>query len=329
MRLRSLKDLPGQLASRLLPVYVITGDEPQQMMEASDLVRQAARQWGAVEREVFEVDASFDWARLNESSNTLSLFGDRRIIELRIPSGKPGRDGGKALTEYAAQVPEDAILLISMGKVDKRSQSSKWFTNLDKVGAILQVWPVDLQHLPRWIENRMRQRGLQPEAEVARLLADRVEGNLLAAPQEVDKLLLLHGPGPIDLQTVQSAVADSARFDVFGLVDTALQGDVARTAQMLQSIKGEGVAAPVVLWALVRELRVLTHIAQGMAQGMAQGIGPGQNLESLLRSAQVWDKRKAIMRSVLSRHPLPIWQDLILQAARADKVVKGAEQGSQ
>lgn len=319
MRLRGLKDLPGQLATRLLPVYLITGDEPQQMMEAGDLVRKAAREWGAAEREVFEVDASFDWGRLNESSNTLSLFGDRRIIELRIPNGKPGREGGAALSEYAQQLPEDSILLITMGKVDHRSQSSKWFTGLDKVGAILQVWPVDIKHLPRWIEDRMRQKGLEPGPEVARLLSERVEGNLLAAAQEVDKLLLLHGSGHIDLQTVQSAVGNSARFDVFALVDAALQGDVARTAQMLQSIKGEGVAAPVVLWALVRELRVLAHFAQGLAQG--------QNLDGLFRTARVWEKRKALIRNALSRHSLPVWQGMIAQAARADRVVKGAESG--
>jgi len=259
--------LEATLKKGLLPIYFLSGDEPLQLGEAANAVRRHAREQGYTEREVMHVDKGFDWNELLMASNSMSLFAEKRVIDLRLPSGKPGKDGGAALVEYAGRPPEDTVLLISSGKVDKRSQSAKWYTALDKVGATLQVWPVETADMPRWLDQRLRSRGLQTEKDAVRVIADRVEGNLLAAAQEVDKLVLLNGTGALSLEQVESAVADSARFDVFGLVDAALEGDAPRLTRMLDGLRGEGVEPILVLWALTRELRSLAGMAAQMESG--------------------------------------------------------------
>ncbi|MEE8380042.1 MAG: DNA polymerase III subunit delta, partial [Gammaproteobacteria bacterium] len=201
--------LNAHLKGDLLPIYFFSGDEPLQLGEAADAVRRAAREQGYTEREVMHAERGFDWNELLAASNAMSLFAEKRVIDLRLPTGKPGKDGGAALVEYAERPPEDTVLLVSSGKVDKRSQSAKWYKALDKVGATLQVWPVDAKEMPNWLDQRLRSRGLQPERDAARLIAERVEGNLLAAAQEVDKLLLLNGEGPLSTEQVEAAVADS------------------------------------------------------------------------------------------------------------------------
>jgi len=281
--------LEDQLKNGLLPIYFFSGDEPLQLGEAADAVRRAAREQGFTEREVMHAEKGFDWNELLAAGNALSLFAEKRVIDLRLPSGKPGKDGGAALAEYAERPPEDTVLLISSGKVDKRSQSAKWYKALDKVGATLQVWPVDAADMPRWLDQRLRSRGLQPARDAARLIAERVEGNLLAAAQEVDKLVLLNGAGPISAEQVEAAVADSARFDVFGLVDAALLGDASRVTRMLDGLRGEGVEPILVLWALTRELRSLAD--------MAAQIDDGKGIDGVL--ARVWGKRKEPVKAGL------------------------------
>ena len=264
--------LEATLKKGLLPIYFFSGDEPLQLGEAADAVRRHAREQGYTEREVMHVDKGFDWNELLMASNSMSLFAEKRVIDLRLPSGKPGKDGGAALVEYAGRPPEDTVLLISSGKVDKRSQSAKWYTALDKVGATLQVWPVETADMPRWLDQRLRSRGLQTEKDAVRVIADRVEGNLLAAAQEVDKLVLLNGTGALSLEQVESAVADSARFDVFGLVDAALEGDAPRLTRMLDGLRGEGVEPILVLWALARELRSLADMAAQNESGKGSEV---------------------------------------------------------
>jgi DNA polymerase-3 subunit delta len=310
--------LDAALKKGLLPIYFFSGDEPLQLGEAADAVRRHAREQGFTEREVMHAEKGFDWNELLASSNAMSLFAEKRVIDLRLPSGKPGKEGGAALVEYAERPPEDTVLLISSGKVDKRSQSAKWYQALDKVGGTLQVWPVEVAEMPRWLDQRLRSRGLQADKDAVRMIAERVEGNLLAAAQEVDKLVLLNGAGALSLEQVEEAVSDSARFDVFGLVDAALVGDTPRLTRMLDGLRGEGVEPILVLWALTRELRSLAD--------MAAQIESGKGIDGVL--ARVWGKRKGPVKAGLQRHNKARWQQMLRRTARLDRVIKGAAPGN-
>jgi DNA polymerase-3 subunit delta len=310
--------LAAHLKQGLLPIYFISGDEPLQMGEAADAVRSAAREQGFSERQVMDVEKGFDWNELLAESQAMSLFAERKIIDLRIPSGKPGKEGGAALAEYAARPPEDTLLLITSGKMDKRSQSAKWYQALDKIGATLQVWPVEAKDMPGWLTQRLRSRGLQPEQEAVRMIAERVEGNLLAAAQEVDKLVLLIGEGPLSAEQVEAAVADSARYDVFGLVDAALAGQVDRATRMLEGLQGEGVESILILWALTREIRSLAD--------MAAQIEQGQPMDRVM--ARVWGKRKGPVQAGLRRHKSVRWRQMLSRAGHIDRMVKGMEPGN-
>ncbi len=319
MRLRA-EELDAHLKRPLLPLYLLAGDEPLQMQEAADAVRAAARAQGFTEREVLHVEAGFNWDSLAAASGNLSLFAERRLVELRLPGGKPGDAGSKALTAYAGQPPEDNLLLISCGKLDKQQQGSKWFKALEQAGAVLQVWPVEHKALPAWIRRRLESRGFRPTAEAATLLADRVEGNLLAAAQEVEKLVLLYDGGSLEAEQVQAAVADSARYDVFELADAALGGEAARAARIIDGLRGEGEQPVLILWALVREIRTLTLIAAEQAGGA--------NVDGLFQQHRIWDKRKPLYRAALGRHNLRRWRALLRRAARLDRIAKGAEPGN-
>jgi DNA polymerase-3 subunit delta len=322
-----LEQLHDHLQQGLRPLYLLSGDEPLQLGEAADAIRARARQQGFDERQVLHVDGSFDWSGLTAASQTLSLFAERRLIDLRLPSGKPGKEGGAALSDYAANPPPDTVLLVSSGKLDKAAQNSKWFKALDKAGATLQVWPVEPGALPQWVAQRMRARGLSPTPEAARLLAERVEGNMLAAAQEVEKLRLLYGEKggekggatTVDVAMVEQGVADSARYDIFELVDTALLGDGARVARVLEGLRGEGVEPILILWALVREIRTLEE--------MAYEIEHGASADAVLKARWVWDKRKPAVRAGLKRHNARRWSQLLRRAVRIDRMVKGAEPG--
>lgn len=319
MELRAPSDLDRQLDRELKAIYMVSGDEPLQIMEAGDAIRAAARRWGAVEREVMEVDRSFDWNSLDQAANNLSLFAERRLLELRIPNGKPGKDGGEALRRYAERPADDTVLLITAGRIDQASVKTRWYQAINADGVTLRVWPVESAQLPTWVRQRLQSRGLRAANGVAELLAERVEGNLLAAAQEIDKLLILNGPGDLDLDTVLRSVADHSRFDVFGLVDAALGGDVARSTHMLASVRAEGIAQPVVLWALVGAIRSLGQ--------MAFRISEGESVDEQLRKQRVWEKRKAVHRAALKRFPVRAWHHLLRRAARTDRVVKGAMPG--
>lgn len=314
---------PHELATHIerkgiAPVYLISGDEPLQMNEAADTVRSSARARGFSGRDVLEAGARFDWNELTAEANSLSLFAEKRIIDLRIPSGKPGREGGRALAEYATRPPEDTLLLITLPKLDRSQTSSKWLKALESRGVFVQVWPIEGGRLQPWIEQRMRQAGLTPGPEVVGMLAERIEGNLLAATQEIDKLQLLYGSGVITLEQLQESVADSARYDVYGLVDAALAGKVGRVVHMLNGLKAEGTAAPVVLWALAREIRVLCTLAQQVAQGRS----PQQ---AVAGSREVWDKRKPLVSKGLQRLRVRQWRQLLQLCGLADRAIKGQD----
>ncbi|GLK91842.1 DNA polymerase III subunit delta [Pseudomonas turukhanskensis] len=322
-----MKLAPAQLAkhlqSSLAPVYAISGDDPLLCQEAADAIRAATRSQGFPERQVFNADASFDWGTLLQAGNSLSLFAEKRVLELRIPNGKPGDKGTAALLEYLARPPEDTLLLISLPKLDGSTQKTKWAKAvIDGPNAqFVQIWPVEVHQLPQWIRQRMSQAGMTATQEAVDLIAARVEGNLLAAAQEIEKLKLLAEGNQIDAGTVQAAVADSARYDVFGLIDAALNGEATHALRTLEGLRGEGVDSTVVLWALARELRLLANIAQQYGQGIP--------LEKAFSQARppVWDKRRPLVSKALQRHPAARWNKMLQDAQRIDAQIKGQAAG--
>ncbi len=306
--------LPGALKT-LAPVYLVSGDDPLLQQEACDQIRQAARKAGFSERERHHVDNNFDWGQLHASASSMSLFAEKKIIELCIDNGKPGDKGGKALSEYCSQPSEDNLLLIVMPKLDGSSQRTKWFKNVEKAGAFVQIWPIVGAQLPRWIEQRMQQAGLKANREAIDLLVARIEGNLLAANQEIEKLKLLVPDGNVTPEIISGVVADNARYDVFGLVDKALHGDARGAVRTLLGLKGEGTDATVVLWALAREIRILSQVCHGISQG--------QNFDWAAKNAGVWDKRKTLIGNTLRRLKQPQLQILLRKANAVDKSIKG------
>ena len=330
MRLQA-EQLDGHLnqakSKGLAPLYMISGDVPLLIQEAADSVRRQARAAGCTERVVLEVERGFDWHSLLQESSGLSLFAEQRLIELRLPTGKPGDAGSKAFQAYVdqAQAVGGDVLLIIAGKIEKQSQITKWFKALDKIGVIVQLWPVEGRQLLAWVERRLRSRGLQGDHEAVKLLAERSEGNLLACAQEIDKLQLLcsdeAGSGVhVDAAAVMSAVVDSARYDVFGLVDSALLGDIARVSRIVSGLRGEGTEPTVILWALARELRLLIDIAMAMAAG--------DSLSSQLTRLRIWDKRKPMVSGAIQRLRQPALRAMLARAARLDRVIKGKATGN-
>lgn len=318
-KLRS-DQLNRALSSALAPIYLVSGDEPLLLQEASDAIRHAARTQGFNERELHHVDASFDWGILHASANSLSLFASKKIIELRIPNGKPGNEGARAFTEYAAALPDDTLLLIITGKLDGTAQRSKWYKTLEGAGAHVAVWPVDAEQLPRWIGARLQAAGLTADPSAIELLASRIEGNLLAAVQEIEKLKLLSNDGMITHELMASAVADSARYDIFTLADKALAGDARGAVKSLHGLRSEGTEVTAILWALTRDIRQLLQCALLVQQG--------RHKDWAMKQAGVWTKRQGIMGGALNRLSGAQLQLLLRQANGVDRATKGMRNAS-
>lgn len=308
--------LPGQLAGGLAPIYLISGDEPLQLGECADAVRAAARAQGYSEREVFDADAKFDWSALDAAAASLSLFAERRILDLRLPSGKPGTQGADALKRYAARPADDTLLLIQSGRLDGSAQKSKWYGALEQGGVSVAVYPVDAPQLPAWVAERMRSRGLRPDRSAAELVAQRVEGNLLAAAQEIEKLALLHPGGELDADAVEAAVADSARFDVFTLLEAALAGDPARCLRIVAGLRQEGGHPMNLLGATIFELRRMCLLSKEAG---------GRNLnDGVFSKHRIFGKgRRNAIAQALRRHGPRAWLDLLSRAAELDRMIRG------
>lgn len=313
--------LAQHLRQPLLPVYLVSGDDVLLVMEAADAVRTAARAQGYETREVLDVERGFDWTVLAQAAQTLSLFGERRVLELRLASGRPGDAGARALTEYAAAPAPDTVLLIVSGKLDSSAQRTKWYRAIDAVGVLIPVWPLDAARLPGWIAGRMRALDMQPDADAVALLAERIEGNLVAAVQEIEKLRLLLGAGAVSAEDIHDAVVRSARYDVYSLVDSALGGNVVRTWRILEGLREEGVEPTLVVWAVARELRSLAAMAADC------GGAPGR-IEQVIAAQRVWQKRKPLVKRALQSHSLHDWQSYLRAAARCDRVIKGVAAGN-
>lgn len=311
--------LAAHLQRGLASLYLIYGDEPLLALEAADAIRAKARQEGHAEREVFTVESGFSWQTLLASSNSLSLFATRRIIEIRIPTGKPGIEGGQALQDYCTRLPDDTISVVTCPKLDKQAQATKWFKALEQAGTAIPVYPVERSRLPQWIALRLAAQKQRADATTLQFLADRVEGNLLAAHQEIQKLGLLFPEGPLNFDQVREAVLDVSRYDVFNLSDAMLAGDAVRLVRILDGLKGEGVAPTLALWALTQEIRTLARIKLGQGKGVP--------LPQLLRDARVWESRQGLMQRALGRLSQNRLVAGLKQAAALDRMIKGLSRG--
>ena len=312
MRLRP-EQLPAALARGLTGIYLVSGDEPLLVGEAADAIRAAARTGGCADRQVFFVDRSFNWDELRLAGQSLSLFAERRLFELRMPSGKPDK-GAALLADLAAQTPTDLTYLIITDKLDRKASDTPWVQAIEKHGAWVPIQPVDAAALPAWLRARAKMLRLQIDAEASQMIVERVEGNLLAAQQELEKLALLANGEPIGVDLVLRSVGDSARYDVFQVAEAAAAGDAARALKVLLGLKSEGVEPTLILWALVRELRGMWQ-ARERDRLRSQARGSGWNLAAN-------PSPRALAR--LKKLPLA---PLLLQASHTDRVIKGLAAG--
>ena len=303
-----------QLAGEpLRPVYLVAGSEPLLVQELADAVRAKARAEGYGEREVFEAGRDFDWNTLAGSLAALSLFSPRRLFDLRLPTGKPDREGSEAIQAYCADPPPDTVLLVTAQDWSTK-HPGKWSEAVARAGVFVPVWPVRPNELPGWLEARLRARGFSADAAALQLLAERVEGNLLAAAQEVDKIALLSSDKRIDLAAMEHMVSDSARYDVFKLVEAAFAGKVERARRMLASLRAEGEQVPGLLPIVAMELLKLAALARAASGG---------NLASAMREARVWESRQALYRRALERHDAARFEAFVAEAERIDLMSKG------
>jgi len=314
----------GHCQQGLLPIYVVFGDETMLVEESCDHIRQAVRQSGAEDRQVWHVEGRFNWSDIQWQEQTMSLFSSQRLLEIRLPSGAPGKEGSKALRDYAANPPADTTLLIISGKIDAKSQKSKWFTDLEKVGAMVAIWPIEFAHLPRWIMQRMQQQNLKISINVATLIAERVEGNLFAAAQEIDKLRLLCSRGDgeaeieVDEETVLASVADNARFEAFGLMDVVMAGQSHKIPRILTRLRAEGHDILSIFSAVSWSLHRLIDMAMQLEQG--------KKIEQVFSSQKppVWEKARPAIRLALGRHDGQQWQQFLQKMAEIDQAAKGS-----
>jgi len=313
------EQLAQHLQGKLAPLYVVHGDEPLLALEAADWIRAAAKKAGYAEREIFTVEAGFSWENLLFSGNSFSLFGDQRLLDVRIPSGKPGIEGGKTIQQYCAALPQDSVTLITLPKLERQTQNSQWFKSLESAGVVVAVYPVERNRLPQWIQQRLADQGQQADKDTLEFLADSVEGNLIAAKQEIQKLSLLLPQGRLSFEDVKNAVLDVSRYDVFKLGDTMLIGDTVRFAKMVEGLRGEGEAPTLILWVLSNEIRALAKIKQGQRKGAALG--------QLMRSARIWEARQPLVEKALRRVTEPTLKLALQQAAALDKLIKGLRSG--
>jgi len=310
--------LPDQLARGLAALYVVVGDEPLAAQEAGDAIRAAAREAGHSERSVFTVQGRYNWQGIFASGDNFSLFGERRLTEIRIPSGKPGVDGAKALEAYAARLPADTLTLISLPGLDWKTMQSRWFAALAKNGVVVEARPVDRAALPNWIDRRLARQGLRADRAALDFLADQVEGNLLAAQQEIDKLALLLPPGAVTLADVEHAVVDVSRLEADALQDALYAGDGARFAQVVIDLRDSGEAVPAILWQVSSAVQLLLRLKLALNQG--------DSLPGLMRTLWGRDKQRGPqIERALKRLSLVQVETVLADLALIDRQAKGLE----
>lgn len=314
------EQLAAHLERELRPLYVLYGDEPLLVLEAADVIRAQARKKGYNEREVLTVLPHFDWGELLAAGGNMSLFGDRKLIDLRIPTGKPGKEGGAALQQWCQHLSADNMLLITLPELDWREEKAVWFTALVNAGVAIKLMAPPLAELPGWIAGRLRRQQQSADLDSLKFVAERVEGNLLAAHQEIQKLGLLYPAGQLSAAQIREAVLNVARYDIDGLREALLSGDLARLKRTLDGLMQEGEAPPLVLWAMSEEIRALTTIRIGM--------DAGKSVDILLKDAKVWGPRAIPVKKALQRLSTVALEAALQHAGQIDKLVKGIGQGN-
>jgi DNA polymerase III subunit delta len=319
MQVRSA-GLAAQLARGLAPLYVVHGDEPLLSIEAGDQIRRAARAAGFDEREVLIAEAGFKWDAFSAATRNMGLFGNRKLVDLRIATGKPGPEGARVLEDCARNPDADTITLITLPRVDRQTQASTWFLALEQAGVSVAVAPLDRDELPPWIAARLARQRQQASRDTLQFLADTTEGNLLATQQEIDKLALLLPEGMLDQDAVEQAVANVARFDVFQLSEAWLAGDAARAHRILASLEGEGEGVPLLLWQLGEDLHALASVLAAVAGGAS--------IPTAVKTARVWGKRQSAMERAARRVSATSIAPLLRRLASLDALAKGIGQGN-
>jgi DNA polymerase-3 subunit delta len=314
---------PGQLASHLAkglaPLYVVHGDEPLLAIEAGDEIRAAARAAGFDEREVLVAETGFKWDAFAAANRNLGLFGTRKLVDLAIPSGKPGVEGARALEDCAAHPHPDMLTLITLPRLDRAAQGGAWFTALERTGVAVAVQPLERRELPQWLAARLARQNQRARPDTLQLLAEATEGNLLAARQEVEKLGLLLPEGELDHEAVERAVADVARFDVFQLSEAWLAGDAARALRILAALEAGGEGLPLLVWQLGEDLHALSAVLAAVAEGASTGAA--------VRAIRMWGKRQAALERAARRIDAAAIPSLLLRLARLDALAKGIGRG--
>ena len=318
MQLRG-EQLAAHLERGLQSVYTIYGDEPLLVIEAADAVRAAARRQGFADREVLTAIAGFDWNDLVATACNMSLFGGRKLIDLRIPTGKPGRDGGAALQSYCARPSPDAVLLVTLPGLDWTEEKAVWLKSLTEAGVTIKLTPPGLAELPVWIAGRLQRQGQGANRETLVFVAERVEGNLLAAHQEILKLGLLYPPGTLSFEQVRDAVLNVARYDLDGLREALLSGDLSRLSRTLEGLRQEGEAPPLVLWAMTEEIRALAQVKAAVSEG--------RPVDLACKEARVWGTRLPLFKRAVQRIAADRARVALGEAARIDRLVKGIGTG--
>lgn len=307
--------LQGQLQRGLAGVYWVAGDETLLVQECCDALRRFCRDHGFGEREIHHVERGFDWQALVDRANSLSLFAEKQLLELRISSPKPANEVFEAITEYAGNANPDTVVLVTSPKLDSKLVRTKPYDQLEKAVVMVQVWPVGADQLPDWVRAQFRNAGLTIEPEALELLCQRVEGNLLAARQEIDRIALLVDGRAVSVPDIEHSVGDSARYTAFGLVDQALASDLAGALRTLRGLRAEGNTPSAVLWPLAREIQMLVQVRE-----RASALGPDQ----ALREARVWSSREQLVRRALRRLGLPQLYPLVALCRDTDLAIKGA-----
>lgn len=300
-------------------MLLLHGDEPLLIEESCDAIRQAASRQGFEERIRMAVEPGFDWNQIREQSQSLSLFSSRKLLELRLPSGRPGEPGARAITEFCDRLPPDTALLVIAGRLEARVKQSRWAKAIDQCGLLIEHRAVGADRFPGWLRTRLKSRSLNADTEAVQLLSHYLEGNLLAAAQEIDKLALLCTDRRLSADQVMSSISDHARFNVYALVDVCLSGNSPKALRMLDSLRAEGMEPVLVNWALTREIRVLARLAAGLARGKPRA--------ELFRAYNIWARRSAVVGAALKRLDVPAWWNLLQDAGRVDRIAKGRAEG--
>lgn len=314
-----LNDHLQRAGQRLAPLYTVSGDEPLLVIEATDALRSAARMAGYTERTSLVMDARSDWSAVFAATQSISLFGDKRILEIKLPTGKPGKIGGDTLqklaTQASTQTDADTLIIVALPRLDKATRDTKWAQSLAQHGVMVDIASIDRARLPGWISIRLARQQQHTDSATLQWIADKVEGNLLAAHQEIQKLGLLYPEGKLSAEDIERAVLNVARYDVFGLRDAMLAGDAQRTVRLLDGLRAEGEALPLVLWAVGDEIRLLARVAQARASG--------QDTETLMQRLRIFGAHKKLALQTLSRVPTNAWPAAVQHAHDVDRLIKG------